>query len=261
MVFVDAREGSADEHPAADVQVGEAWTRRLYGAVTASPAWSSTVMLFTYDEGGGFFDHVPPPDDACLARPADSQFHELGTRVPLIAVSPWARRHFVSHARKEHTSITRFIEAVFGLPALTARDANSDGLLDMFDFNCAPSPIAPAPASGGGGCQGPRVSTSKAAYAPGEPITIAFQNGPGHQRDWIGIYPRGTTPAPVSTIFGYVGGGVHVPTGARTDGEITLAAGSQNRSTVWPLTSGRWVAWFLVNDTYTPVAFVEFTVL
>jgi phospholipase C len=260
VVFVDAREGKADEHPPADVQVGEAWTRQLYEAVAGSPVWDSTVMLFTYDEAGGFFDHVPPPDDACLARPADSLFHELGTRVPLIAISPWARRHFVSHTRKEHTSMTRFIEAVFDLPALTARDANSDALLDMFDFGCAPAPLPTAPDAGTGGCRGPSVATDKATYAPGQPITIAFENGTGHQKDWIGIYPKGTTPAPVSTIWGYVGGGVHVATGGRTDGAITLSAGSENRAGDWPLKPGSWVAWFLVNDGYTSVASTEFTV-
>jgi phospholipase C len=261
VVFVDAREGTADEHPPADVQIGEAWTHRLYAAVAASPVWSSTALLFTYDESGGFFDHVPPPDDACLARPVDQDFHELGTRVPLIAVSPWARRHFVSHTRKEHTSITRFIEAVFGLPAMTARDANSDALLDLFDFGCAPAPIAEPPAAGVGGCRGPAVTSDKAAYAAGEPIAISFQNGPGHQKDWIGVYPRGTTPAPISTIFGYVGGGGHVATGGRTDGTITLSAGSENRAGDWPLKAGHWVAWFLVNDGYTPIASVNFTVL
>jgi phospholipase C len=261
VVFVDAREGIADEHPPADVQVGEAWTQRLYTALAASPVWSSTALLFTYDEAGGFFDHVPPPDDACLARPADAMFHELGTRVPLIAVSPWARRHVVSHTRKEHTSITRFIETVFDLPALTARDANSDALLDLFDFGCPPAPLAPPPAAGTGGCRGPEVTTDKTAYASGEPITIRFANGPGHARDWIGVYPSGTTPAPVSTIWGYVGGGGFTPTSGRTDGAITLVAGSENHAGDWPLHAGRWVAWFLVNDGYASIASVEFTVL
>jgi hypothetical protein len=58
----------------------------------------------------------------------------------------------VSHVVHEHTSITRFIEALFKLPALTARDANSDALLDMFDFSCPPAPVPPAPAAGTGGC-------------------------------------------------------------------------------------------------------------
>jgi phospholipase C len=151
VVFVDSRSYVEDEHPTADVQVGEAWSRRIYEAAINSPAWPATVLLLTYDEAGGFFDHVPPPD-TCLARPSDGDFFERGVRVPLIAISPWARRHYVSKTVKEHTSITRFIEALFGLPALTARDASSDGLLDMFDFSSAPAPIATAPAAGTGGC-------------------------------------------------------------------------------------------------------------
>jgi phospholipase C len=151
VVFVDGRADNEDEHPTADVQVGEAWTKWIYDAAVASPLWSSTVLLFTYDEAGGFFDHVAPPN-TCLARPVDTDFFELGVRVPLIAISPWARRHYVSKSVKQHTSITRFIEAVYGLPALTARDANSDALLDMFDFDCPPASIPSAPAAGTGGC-------------------------------------------------------------------------------------------------------------
>ena len=146
--FVDGRANVDDEHPTADVQIGEAWTRRIYEAAVASKVWSSTAILLTYDEAGGFADHVAPSNKTCLARPADAAFFELGVRVPFLAISPWARRHYVSHLQKSHTSITRFVEAVFGLPALTARDANSDGLLDMFDFDCAPADVPVAPAAG-----------------------------------------------------------------------------------------------------------------
>jgi phospholipase C len=151
VVFVDGLEDVDDEHPTADVQRGEAWTKRIYDALVSGPAWSQSVLLLTYDEGGGFFDHLPPPN-SCVARPQDAAFFELGTRVPLIAVSPWARRGYVSKSVKEHTSITRFIEAVFDLQALTARDANSDALLDMFDFSCPPPPVPRAPDTGTGGC-------------------------------------------------------------------------------------------------------------
>jgi phospholipase C len=150
--FIDSREGIEDEHPTADVQVGEAWSRDIYQAVIASKIWPTTALILTYDEAGGFADHVPPPN-ACPARPQDSAFFELGVRVPLIVISPYARRHYVSHVVHEHTSITRFIETVFDLPALTARDANSDALLDMFDFACPGDPQIPAaPAAGTKGC-------------------------------------------------------------------------------------------------------------
>jgi phospholipase C len=151
VVFVDARQELRDEHPMADVQVGEAWTREIYDAVVASAIWPTTAIVWVYDEGGGFADHVPPPT-SCVPAPLEAAFFELGPRVPMVVASPWARRHYVSHLVHEHTSITRFIETVFDLPALTARDANSDALLDMFDFSCAPAAVPAAPAAGTGGC-------------------------------------------------------------------------------------------------------------
>ena len=153
VAFVDSLENINDEHPAADVQVGEAWTRTIYEAVLKSAIWPTTALIWTYDEGGGFVDHVPPPK-TCAPSPAEVAFTELGVRVPMVVISPYARRHYVSHVVHEHTSITRFIETVFDLPALTARDANSDALLDMFDFACPPNPTVPdAPAAGTKGCK------------------------------------------------------------------------------------------------------------
>jgi phospholipase C len=143
-----------DEHPPADVQPGEAWTRDLVTKLVASPAWASTVLFYTYDEAGGFADHVPPGNSCAPSADAkDAPFTTLGVRVPLVAISPFAKRHFVSHAVHQHTSILRFIETVFGLPALTARDANSDALLDMFDF-CNPKlAVDTPPAAGTNGCK------------------------------------------------------------------------------------------------------------
>ncbi len=151
VVYVDSQPNQEDDHPYSDVQDGEAWLKRVYDAVSASPMWASTAILLTYDEAGGFFDHMPPPN-TCPPSADASNFFELGTRVPMMVISPWARRHYVSKVVHEHTSIVRFIETVYGLPALTNRDANSDALLDMFDFNCSPQPIPAAPASGTGHC-------------------------------------------------------------------------------------------------------------
>jgi len=74
--------------------------------------------------------------------------------MPLVVVSPYAKPSYVSHVPQDHTAITRFIEAVFALPALTARDANSTALLDLFDFSCVPPMLTPplAPPAGTGGC-------------------------------------------------------------------------------------------------------------
>ena len=151
--FVDSTENVDDEHPPADVQKGEAWTRAIYEAATKSPLWAKTAIFLVWDESGGLFDHVPPPK-ACPPSPDQAEFNQLGIRVPLLVLSPWAKKHFVSHEQHEHTSILRFIEARWGLPALTARDANSDALLDMFDVAGAPLLTPPAaPAAGTGGCK------------------------------------------------------------------------------------------------------------
>ncbi len=156
VAFVDAVEGVTDDHPTADLQAGEAWVRQIYEHAVASPEWSRLAMFWTYDEAGGFADHVPP-STSCRAAPTSSPFVQMGPRVPLVAISRWAKPHYVSHVVHDHTAITRFIEMVFGLPALTARDANSDALLDLFDFSCG-QPAAPpgqAPDAGAGGCPSP----------------------------------------------------------------------------------------------------------
>lgn len=157
VAFVDARANVDGDHPPADVQAGEAFVRNVYQHLVASPQWNRTALIVTFDECGAYADHVPPPQRACIARPdaEDQPYFELGVRVPFILVSPWAKPHFVSHTVQEHTAITRFIETVFDLPALTARDANSPALLDLFDFGCDPPLLAPPPApdAGTGGCR------------------------------------------------------------------------------------------------------------
>lgn len=156
VVFLDGIEDVDDDHAPADLQRGEAWLREVYQHVVSSPQWPRTAMIWTYDEAGGFADHVPPPERACVARPGlDDAYFELGVRVPFVVVSPYAKPGVVSYVTQEHTAVTRFIETLFGLPALTARDANSPALLELFDFSCDPPMLHPpeAPAAGTGGCR------------------------------------------------------------------------------------------------------------
>jgi phospholipase C len=159
VAFVDGVDNLTDDHPDADLQKGEAWTKSVYDHALTSPQWQRLAMLWTYDEGGGFADHVPPPNTSCVARPGnakDAAYVELGVRVPFAVISPWAKPNYVSHVAQEHTAITRFIETVFDLPAMTSRDANSGALLDMFDFSsCTPPMLKPptAPAAGTKGCK------------------------------------------------------------------------------------------------------------
>ncbi|HUJ59305.1 MAG TPA: alkaline phosphatase family protein [Kofleriaceae bacterium] len=133
---------SPDEDPPADMQVGEAMVAQIVAAVTGSPQWPRSALFVSFDEQGGLYDHVPPPpacapdDFAPELAPTGFQaaWDQYGLRVPLIVVSPYARRGYVSHVITDHTSILRFVEARFGLAALTHRDANAMPPYDMFDF-------------------------------------------------------------------------------------------------------------------------------
>ncbi len=152
VAFVDGQDSVDDDHPTADLQKGEAWVKKLYQHATHSPQWPLTAIIWIYDEGGGFPDHVTP-DVACASHQG-SPWTQRGPRVPLVVISPWARMGYVSSVSEDHTAITRFIETVFGLPALTRRDANSPALLDLFDFSCPGRGFEPpaAPEPGTGGC-------------------------------------------------------------------------------------------------------------
>lgn len=132
-----------DEHPTNDIQTGASYIRRFMNALMKSPLWPKAALFLTYDEGGGFYDHVAPPEAVrpdgiaprLLATDTPAEFNRYGFRVPLIAVSPFVKPHYVSHTASDHTSILKFIERRFGLRALTNRDANAHDLTDMFDFS------------------------------------------------------------------------------------------------------------------------------
>jgi phospholipase C len=217
VVWVNGRKGyfdkgasMSDEHPSSDIQRGQAWISALLNDLRHGPYWKDSVVLITYDEGGGFYDHVKPPatpqmgsrtpdgldpggcadashlpDSArpghgahCLferkigttydeilqlcpqydpAKPypaACPSYDQLGFRAPLMAISPFAKKGYVSHHVADHTSLLALIEARF-LTApdgrtqhLTRRDAAAWTLTDMFDFARSPSlrtEFAPAP--------------------------------------------------------------------------------------------------------------------
>jgi phospholipase C len=125
-----------------DIQFGERFLQRVVHALMHSPAWEHSALFITYDEHGGFYDHVPPPraikPDSTPPRlkPDDppGAFDRYGFRVPLIAVSPYARANYVSRVVQDHTSILRFIEGTWNIGAMTFRDANAADMTDYFDF-------------------------------------------------------------------------------------------------------------------------------
>jgi len=156
VVFLDpklAAEGfsSNDEHPPAIMQIGQEWLARVVKTMIESPQWSRSALFLTYDEHGGLYDHVPPPK-ACEpdTRPpqlAGAKFDRYGIRVPFAVISPYAKKRYVSHRVYDHTSIARFVQARFTLPALSKRDANAEAPWDMFDFATPPNQKpAPPPA-------------------------------------------------------------------------------------------------------------------
>ncbi len=126
--------GGRDEHPADSApRWGEDWVTGLLQALGNSKLWEKSAVVITYDEGGGFWDHVAPPNPDAYG---------CGTRIPALLISPWARRGYIDHRIADTTSILALIEARFGLKALQPRDANAYNLLDGLDFS--QKPRAPA---------------------------------------------------------------------------------------------------------------------
>lgn len=169
-----------DEHPSdsdnfpEDIQAGENYVAGLINTLMTSQSWKDSAFIFTYDEGGGFYDHVPPqpavvadqyaypvdlvPGDFCYGVDATSGVCSLGMtgfRVPFMVVSPFSKKNYVSHTVYDSTAILALVEKRFGIPALTARDAaQADMSADFFDFVNAPwlTPPTPPTVYQGGDC-------------------------------------------------------------------------------------------------------------
>lgn len=150
-----------DEHPKSNVQAGAQYVASLINGFMASPSWSDSVFILTFDEAGGLYDHVPPvsavnpdgigpkdlnPGDICTTPGgANCNFDSTGYRVPLIVVSPFTKQNYVSHTVADYTAILTFIEKRFGIPPLTKRDAQQMDMTEFFDFVNVPWIAAPSP--------------------------------------------------------------------------------------------------------------------
>jgi phospholipase C len=123
------------DHPGCDSDTGPSWVASVVNAVGKSKFWKSTVIFIFWDDYGGFYDSFPPKY---------LDYDGLGIRVPLLIVSPYAKKGFVSHTRYEHGSILRFIEDRFGLAQLAATDKRATSpALDCFDFSKPPRKFVP----------------------------------------------------------------------------------------------------------------------
>jgi phospholipase C len=183
--IVDPDFGAYSEENPQDISDGESFSAAVVSAVMHGPAWESTLLLWIYDEHGGYYDHVPPPaaeapddvpasnwqltlpkwllgllkpllgtmlDELSNADTGPSTYDRLGFRVPAVIVSPYARPGFVLHETLDHTSVLKLIEEKWNLPSLTRRDAAAASPLGALDLSGAPAfrvpPGLPAPKAG-----------------------------------------------------------------------------------------------------------------
>jgi phospholipase C len=120
---------NVDQHPPDNVTYGEDWLLGIVNEVMKSSYWGSTAIFINYDEGGGYFDQVPPPALDGI---------QLGFRVPLIVISSYSKEDYVSHTELNHGSILAFIEYNWNLPPLNSFVGDSNIPLDFFDFSSSP---------------------------------------------------------------------------------------------------------------------------
>ena len=162
---------SGDDHPHADIRNGEVFLNQVYNAVTQSPAWPKTVLVITYDEWGGFFDHVAPT--ATDIPPADAlagnQDGLRGFRVPCLVIAPWAQRGVVAHNTYDHTSVLKMIEWRWSLKPLTVRDQHASNLAEVLDF------------------RQPRLDAPLFDVPPGPFGAPCPTAGPAHEEEWASL--------------------------------------------------------------------------
>jgi phospholipase C len=175
--FEPATDAGFDEHPSVDdsspsnIQLGAQYVESLVNGLMQSPYWQSSAFILTYDENGGLYDHVSPqpavspdgikpvdmlPGDICTTTTGPTcDFVYTGYRVPLIVISPYAKKNYVDHTVADTTAILKLIETRFSLPALTKRDAAQPDMTEFFNFTSPPWTTPPTP---------PAQTTSGACY-------------------------------------------------------------------------------------------------
>ena len=129
--------GNSD-HPGSPPDNGPSWVAQVVNAIGHSTYWDSTAIVVVWDDWGGQFDHVAPPQ---------LDYDGLGFRVPMLVVSPYARKAYVSHTQYEFGSILRFIEDNWGLGRLNTTDSRANSIDDVFNFSQKPRPFQTVPAA------------------------------------------------------------------------------------------------------------------
>ena len=134
--------GDASDHANGNIGLGPSWVASIVNAIGSSAYWQDTAIFITWDDWGGWYDHVAPPI---------LNSYEYGFRVPLIVVSPYAKPAYISHVTHDFGSILQFIEHTYNLPSLGYADATATSLSDCFNFKQKPlayktiaAPVAPS---------------------------------------------------------------------------------------------------------------------
>jgi phospholipase C len=143
------------------VQLGSQYVSTLINALMQSSSWQDSAFILTFDEFGGFYDHVSPqpavspdgikpvdllPGDICTKTTGPTcDFVYTGYRVPLIVISPFAKKNYVSHTVADYTAWLKLVETRFNLPSLTKRDAAQMDMTEFFDFVNVPWSTPPTP--------------------------------------------------------------------------------------------------------------------
>lgn len=161
--------GPGSEHPPNSTCQGENWSVQQLNALMQGPDWGTTAVFLTWDDFGGFYDHVPPPT---------LDEYGLGPRVPMLIISPYAQPGYISHTQYEFSSVLKFIEERFNLSSLSERDGNANDMTDSFNFN--QSPLAPFTRTARA-CPIPNATNvyfgGQQLSTPSTPYTVKLTNG------------------------------------------------------------------------------------
>jgi phospholipase C len=125
------------EHPPARLDCGMDYVASLVNDIMQSQYWSSSAIIITWDDYGGFYDHVAPPQVDAYGE---------GFRVPTLVISPFAKHHYIDHTLYEFGSLLSLAETIFAVPSLTTRDADANNMMNSFDFEQSPQPPLVEPA-------------------------------------------------------------------------------------------------------------------
>ena len=128
---------STSEHPPARLDCGMDYVTSLVNDIMQSKYWSDSAIVITWDDYGGFYDHVAPPQVDAYGE---------GFRVPTLVISPFAKHHYIDHNQYEFGSLLSLAETIFNVPSLTTRDAQANNMMNSFDFNQSPQPPLVEPA-------------------------------------------------------------------------------------------------------------------